>query len=220
MSESSITVWGAVTPRALRVHWALEELGLEYNVQPIQSRTGETQTEEYTQLNPKQKIPYLQDGDFGISESAAIIEYLFRTYGAGKDVFVPANTQEQAKSDEWSYFIMTELDAHTLYVMRRHGDLAEIYGDSPIAIASAEQYFMRLMRAVTPRIAAADPFLFGDKIGVADILLATTLGWAHAYAVRLDEVAREYMARTVDRPAYAAAMKRNALPPRRPPPEE
>ncbi len=220
MSESGITVWGAVTPRALRVHWALEELGLDYDAEPIQSRTGETQTEEYTRLNPKQKIPYLQDGDFGISESAAIIEYLFRNYGAGKDVFVPANPQDQALSDEWSYFIMTELDAHTLYVMRRHGDLAEIYGDSPIAINSAEQYFVKQMRAMTPRLAAADPYLFGDKIGVADILLTTTLGWADAYAVPLDEVSRAYMARTAARPAYAAAMKRNALPPRRPPAQE
>jgi glutathione S-transferase len=214
MNDSKITVWGAVTPRALRVHWALEELGLKYNAEPIQSRTGETQTEAYTRLNPKQKIPYLQDGDFGISESAGIIEYLFRSYGGGKDVFVPSNPQEQAKSDEWSYFIMTELDAHTLYVMRRHGDLAEIYGDSPIAIASAEQYFVKQLRAVTPRIAAADPFLLGDKIGVADILLATTLGWADAYAVPLNEVARAYLAHTVARPAYAAAMKRNALPTR------
>jgi glutathione S-transferase len=219
MTDSKITVWGAVTPRALRVHWALEELGLEYDAKPIQSRTGETQTDEYTRLNPKQKIPYLQDGDWGVSESAGIIEYLFRAYGEGKDVFVPQNAREQAKSDEWSYFIMTELDAHTLYVMRRHGDLAEIYGDSPIAITSAEQYFMKQMRAMTPRIAAASPYLFGNKIGVADILLATTLGWAHAYAVPLDDVARDYMAITTARPAYAAAMKRNALPPQRPPPE-
>ncbi len=216
MTESTITVWGAVTPRALRVHWALEELGLDYRAEPIQSRTGETQTEHYTRLNPKQKIPYLEDGDFGISESAAIVEYLFRAYGAGKNVFVPADAREQAKSDEWSYFVMTELDAHTLYVMRRHGDLAEIYGDAPIAIVSAEQYFVKQMKAVTPRIAEAGPYLFGDRLGVADILLTTTLGWADAYAVPLDDVCRAYLARTTARPAYAAAMKRNALPPRRP----
>lgn len=220
MTETKITVWGAVTPRALRVHWALGELGLDYTVQPIQSRTGETQTDAYTALNPKQKIPYLQDGDFGISESAAILEYLFRAYGADADVYVPADPQAQAKSDEWSYFVMTELDAHTLYIMRRHGDLAEIYGDSPIAIASAEQYFLKQMRAVTPRLATAAPFLFGDKIGVADILLTTVLGWADAYAVPLDEVSRSYMARTTSRPAYAAAMKRNALPPRQPPADQ
>jgi len=36
MTESKITIWGAVTPRALRVHWALEELGLDYKAEPIQ----------------------------------------------------------------------------------------------------------------------------------------------------------------------------------------
>jgi len=36
------------------------------------ARTGETKTEEYTKLNPRQKVPLLQDGDFCIGESAAI----------------------------------------------------------------------------------------------------------------------------------------------------
>ncbi len=57
MTDSKITVWGAVTPRALRVHWALEELGLEYDAKPIQTRTGEPQTDEYTRHNPQQKNP-------------------------------------------------------------------------------------------------------------------------------------------------------------------
>ena len=85
-----ITVWGVVTGRAHRVHWALRELGLPYETKTIQSRTGETQTAEYTKLNPKQKIPYLQDGDFGLSESAAIVQYLFRKYGDRRNVYAPA----------------------------------------------------------------------------------------------------------------------------------
>ena len=39
-----LTVWGVGTPRTMRVHWMLLELGLDYECHPIQSRTGETLT--------------------------------------------------------------------------------------------------------------------------------------------------------------------------------
>ena len=56
-------IWGAATPRTLRPVWAACELGLDFEHRPIGSRTGETQSEEYTSLNPGQKIPILEDDD-------------------------------------------------------------------------------------------------------------------------------------------------------------
>jgi glutathione S-transferase len=74
-----LILWGVGTSRTIRAHWAMAELGLAYETRPIGARTGETQTAEYTQLNPRQKIPLLQDDDFCIGESAAIVAYLSRT---------------------------------------------------------------------------------------------------------------------------------------------
>jgi glutathione S-transferase len=93
----------------------LHELDLAYESRAIGSRTGETQTPEYTKLNPSQKIPVLQDGDFVLSESAAIVNYLAQTYGASRKLLLPANTKERARYDQWCFFIMMELDANTLY---------------------------------------------------------------------------------------------------------
>ena len=67
-----LVLWGVGTIRTLRAHWALHELGLDYESRPILARSGETKTQEYTRLNPRQKIPLLQDGDFKIAESPAI----------------------------------------------------------------------------------------------------------------------------------------------------
>ena len=72
-------LWGAATARTLRAHWMLHELGLDYETRPIGSRTGETATAEFTQLNPRQKIPLLQDGEVTLAESAAIVTYLAET---------------------------------------------------------------------------------------------------------------------------------------------
>ncbi len=211
MTEPSITVWGANSSRALRVYWALHELGLAYDRRPIGSRTGETLTDEYGHINPKRKIPSLQDGDLVITESAAIVNYLFRAYGAAADVFVPGDAAAQAASDEWCYFVMMELDAHSLYLIRRHKYLPEIYGAAPVAVASAEEYCRKQIDAVVPRIAAADPYLFGDRIGAADILLTTTLNWAENYGLELPPACRAYRDRTVARPAYVAAAAANTV---------
>ncbi|MDP7546797.1 MAG: glutathione S-transferase family protein [Alphaproteobacteria bacterium] len=207
--SDGIILWGAISVRALRVHWALHELGLDYQFRPIQSRSGETLTAEYTDHNPKQKIPCLQDGDFTLTESPAIVNYLFNAYGAGREVFLPENARQQARADEWSYFAMMELDAHSLYLIRRHKFLPEIYGEAPVAVASAAEYCLKQINAVAPRVGLAAPYLFGDKIAAADILLATTLDFARRYEVALPEPCQAYLERAFARPAYQAAKARN-----------
>ena len=57
-----LVLWGVGTSRTVRAHWALAELGLAYETRAIGPRTGETKTAEYTRLNPRQKVPLLQDG--------------------------------------------------------------------------------------------------------------------------------------------------------------
>ena len=54
----------------------LNELGLEYELRPVSPRSGETHTEDYLKINPRGKIPALQDGDFVLCESVAINTYL------------------------------------------------------------------------------------------------------------------------------------------------
>ena len=85
----NLTLWGVGTSRTIRPHWAMHELGLAYKTKPIGPRTGETKTAEYTRLNPRQKIPLLQDGDFCIGESAAIVAYLSRTYSTAERSLIP-----------------------------------------------------------------------------------------------------------------------------------
>ena len=97
MSEN-LVLWGVGTPRTLRAHWALHELGLRYTSRPILPRSGETKTPEYTALNPRQKIPLLQDGDFTIGESAAIAAYLTQKYSHRGSRLHPEEPDARASS--------------------------------------------------------------------------------------------------------------------------
>ena len=176
-----ISIWGGATSRTLRAHWACEELELTYTPRLIGSRTGETQSAEFRRLNPKEKIPVLCDGDLVLSESAAIVTYLADTYGRGNLAPLPF-TPERALYNQWLSFIQMELDAHTLYVMRKHKDLANLYGEAPAAIETAIAGFNKQIQVVTEHLATR-PFLLGEHFTGADIMLTSILTWAQTTAL-------------------------------------
>jgi glutathione S-transferase len=103
---------------------------------------------------------------------------------------------------------MTELDAGSLYVVRRHEALAPIYGEAATAVSAAKTYFLHNLEAMSSRIDRA-PYLFGEHISVADILLTTCLDWAAASGVVLPKQAADYRLRVSRRRAYQAALKQN-----------
>jgi glutathione S-transferase len=82
---------------------------------------------------------------------------------------------------------MSELDAGSLYVVRRHDGLQQIYGEAPTAVASAKSYFLHNLDAMTTRIASKNTYLFGDRLSVADILLMTCLDWSASCGITLPE---------------------------------
>ncbi|MDP6709014.1 MAG: glutathione S-transferase family protein [Alphaproteobacteria bacterium] len=201
-----LRVWGIESGRAIRVYWALEELGLDYEVEPIGARTGETQTARYRAINPREKIPALQDGDFTLRESAAIVTYLGQTYDDGSLGLVPSDPLARARYDEWCFFIAMELDATSLYIIRRHKYLSEIYGEAREVVAAAEAYFLRMAATVETALADGRAYLLGEAFTGADILLGSCLAWAQRYEIRLPSGLEAYCERLVGRPAYARAL--------------
>jgi glutathione S-transferase len=204
-----LTLWGTGTARTMRPHWMLLELGLEYGFHPIQARSGETQTDEFRRLNPRHKIPVLRHGSFVLTESAAIIQYLSETFTNSKELYVPSDARSRATLDEWCYFVVSELDAASLYVMRRHEGLKHVYGEAPVAIESAKKYFLRNLEAMASRVESGGPYLVGDRLSTADILLMTCLDWAASLAIPLLDAFSRYRERLWLRPAYKAALERN-----------
>ncbi len=207
-----MTLWGAVSSRAWRVHWALLELGLDYEWIPVQSRSGETETPEFGRLNPRRKIPTFRDGDLVLTESPAIVTYLAETYSTPDRQLIPLEQPARAKYFEWVSFISMELDATSLYVLRRHEGLSHIYGDAPAANQAAREYFDKMIRASAGDLADGRRFLVGDQFTGADICMTTCLDWAERYGCPLPDAWLEYRERVRERPSYAASIKANALP--------
>jgi glutathione S-transferase len=207
--EVSLTLWGIGSTRALRVHWMLAELGLPYISHRIQSRTGETMTPGYLKINPRHKIPSLRHGPLLMTESAAIVQYLSERFETPMGFFAPTDLAQRAKVYEWCYFVMNELDGHTLYVIRRHVGLSHIYGEAPTAVESAKTYFREQIEALEPSFRLTQDYLFGEDFSVADILLTTCLEWARGIGIELPASVVAYFERVASRPAYREARRRN-----------
>ena len=204
----SIRLWGTGTSRTLRPIWVAEELGIDYQLTPMGPRTGETQTPEYTRLNPKQKIPYLVDGGVRLSESVAISRYLIERYGSADTISSPGCLEARAKEDEWVCYIYGELDETSLYVMRRHGDLKEIFGEAPQAVEAAKAYANKHFGVVAEHLKGRE-FVLGNRLGLADILLVSCLDWAKHYGFDLPEVLTRYQENLARREAYQRAFTAN-----------
>ena len=204
-----IRVWGIESGRCMRVYWMAEELGLTYEIVPITSRSGETLSPEFSTLNPIQKIPVFEHGPVVLSESAAIITYMADKFSLPEG-FSNGNTPElKAKISEWCFFVMTELDAHSLYLIRRHDSLKEVYGAAPEAVASAEEYFKKQIQAATKKMDHRGPYIVGEDFSIADILLSSCLDWATAYKVDVPDEMLRYREVVHKRPAYQKALTIN-----------
>lgn len=204
-----LRLWGAGTARTMRPHWMLQELALPYEREPIGPRTGQTQAPDFVTLNVKEKVPVLQDGDLVLTESAAIVTYLGQRYGAS-NVLVPSDVEQRARYDEWISYVLMELDAHTLYVIRKHRDLRSIYGDAPAAIEAATAGFYKQVRFAEQQL-AQHSYAMGGAFSGADIILGTTLDWAHAYGLVLSAPLASYRQRLHRRDAFGRAVDANRV---------
>ncbi|MES1155826.1 MAG: glutathione S-transferase [Pseudorhodoplanes sp.] len=80
-----VKVWGRNTSSNVqKAMWAVGELGLENERFDIGGAFGKNREPAYLNMNPNGLVPTLQDGDFILWESNAIIRYLARTHGGGK----------------------------------------------------------------------------------------------------------------------------------------
>jgi glutathione S-transferase len=79
----SITLhYASGSPYAWRVWLALEHKQLPYRLATLSFSAGDLKKPAFLALNPRHKVPVLQDDDFAIYESAAILDYLEEAYPA------------------------------------------------------------------------------------------------------------------------------------------
>jgi glutathione S-transferase len=95
-----LKIWGRNTSANVqKVTWAVGELGLEHERFDIGGAFGKNREPAYLAMNPNGLVPTLQDGDFILWESNAVVRYLAREYGAG--MLEPSDPKARARAGQW-----------------------------------------------------------------------------------------------------------------------
>ncbi|WP_441292588.1 glutathione S-transferase family protein [Sorangium sp. KYC3313] len=186
--------------RSIRVRWVLQELGVEFESIQVNLRAGENRRPEFLKLNPAGKLPVLVDGDLVLTESVAIVLYLAEKYP--DKGLLPADPGERAKVNQWLLFAATELE-QPLWRIARHKFLYPEDKRLPADIPVACEDF-KAMAGVLEKHMEQRQFVVGDRVTVADLVMAYTLDWANE-AHLLDDFPqlRAYMDRMYARPHAA-----------------
>lgn len=169
---------------AYRVRIALALKGLDYTAKSIDLRSGAQGGVGYTLLNPQGMVPYLIDGDTGLNQSLAIIEWLDETHP--ELPLLPGDATARARIRAAALTIAC--DIHPLHNLRVLKYLKEPLGHAQPEIDAWARHWIETGLDVLEEIAGASPgrLLFGDTPTLADICLVPQLYNARRFAVPLD----------------------------------
>ena len=92
--------------RSFRILWALEELGVDYQVEYYQRSPSYAAPESLKQIHPLGKAPILVDDEEVIVESAVILDYLQQQYD-GQQKFKPEQAKEIILQIKWVVHVIS-----------------------------------------------------------------------------------------------------------------
>ncbi len=200
-----ITLYHCVGARSFRPLWALEELGLDYDlrVMPFPPRQ---RSPEYLDVNPLGTIPFLVDGDTRMTESAAICHYLATRYGPS-DLAVAADEPDYGAYLNWLHFGEATLTFPQAVVLR-YSRMEPPERRLPQAAEDYGRWFSARLRAVNERISDRD-WLAAERFTMADISVGSALVLADeaGLSARFSPAILAYRELLRTRPAYRRAIE-------------
>lgn len=132
--------------------------------------TGDHLQEEYTKINPLQRVPAIDDNGFILAESAAIYRYLASKYNVPEHWYPRADLKKQARVDEYLnwHHVNTRMNAMMTF---RHQFINTIRG-KPVKHDEVKRFKAELAKTIkhldTYYLQDKD-FLCGNEISVADL---------------------------------------------------
>ncbi|HEX5057238.1 MAG TPA: glutathione transferase [Gammaproteobacteria bacterium] len=121
------------SPFAMSVFVALKEKSLPFEISTVDLYAGEQHKADYAKLSVTQRVPTLVHGDFKLSESSAITEYLEEVFPAPSYPQVyPGNIRERAKARQVQAWLRSdflpireERSTETIFIKRADKPLSK-----------------------------------------------------------------------------------------------
>src|SRR5574343_1660656 len=195
--------WG--TPNGHKITIALEEMGLEYQLFPINISEDDQFQPYFLKISPNNKIPAIvdQNGPQGepisVFESGAILQYLGRKTG----LFYPSDEQQRVEVEQW---LMWQMGGLGPMLGQNHHFNRFATEKIPYAIDRYINESKRLYGVLEKQLIGQD-YVAGEY-SIADMAIFPWLCRYEWQSIELDEFpnVKAYMQRMNARPAVQKAL--------------
>jgi glutathione S-transferase len=191
------------SPRAFKVLVVAHHLGIDYEFVLCDLTKGDQKSAAYAALNPNQRMPSLEDGDFTLWESNAIVQYLAaRRPETG---LLPGDERGRADVARWQFWESTTWDpACAILVFERA--VKRFFGGGapdPVEVEKGLQRFHRAAKVLDGHLRGRT-YVCCDRLTLADFALAADLTMAEPAQLPLEDYGeiRRWAGRLAELPAW------------------
>jgi glutathione S-transferase len=162
----------AFSPNCRKVRAVAYELGVAFESATVDLLRGEQRTPAFLAKNPNGRVPVLEDGDFVLWESNAILLYLATRYASGRSL-VPTGARERAEVDRWLAWQLAHLQPATSKVAyeRMVKKLTKRGEPDPAAIEAGTAEFATVSAVLDASLEGRE--YVAGALSVADFALAS-----------------------------------------------
>jgi glutathione S-transferase len=190
--------------RDLRVRWALEEAGLEYQEWLI--GLGDDQNSPaYRACQPYGQVPVYEDGGLVLFESGAIVQHI----GEKSEALLPADPRARARAICWLFSALNTIEP----VIQELASIDLFHAEEAWAAQrrpQAEEWVRKRLAELAAWL-GDKPYLEGE-FTIGDLMMATVLrNLRHTDMVTGHPVLGPYLERCEARPAFERALRDQML---------
>jgi len=185
-----------------KVLWLCDELDIDFHREEWGEGFQSPHEAEFLALNPNAMIPVIQDDEFVMWESNAIIRYLANAYGG--EWLYPTHPRARALVDQWIDWQATELNTSWRYAFMSLVRNSPAHQD-PRLLAAACKGWSHTMGILNKQLEKTGHYVAGHHFSLADIPVGLSVNrW---YETPLDHpnlpAVRAYYERLTERKGYA-----------------
>ena len=175
-----------LSPNVRRVRLTAAVLGLDLEERSLDFAKGEHKSPAFLEINPNGAVPALVDGDFVLTESRAIMQYLVSK--KPESGLVPRDEALRADVTRWQFWDAAHFSPN-LATLAFERILKVMLGLGEPNIAKVDEALANFRRfgAVLDKRLAGKKFVVGETLTVADLALGSSLMYAKQAEVPIAE---------------------------------
>lgn len=195
-----IDLYTWTTPNGRKISILLEELGINYNMIPINITKNEQFSDDFLKISPNNKIPAIFDHENKISlmESGAIMIYLAEKYKN----FIPTANVERMKCLEWLNF---QTGSQGPMLGQAHHFLKFNKGKSEYAETRYHNEAERLYKVINIQL-EKNKYIAGNEYTIADIAIWPWIARFEWHSIDIKKY--KYVANWYTNISYRAAVQK------------